>query len=440
MNKTVFSQLDTRWSKLPYPNSTYTIGNSGCGCVSVTHLLIETDKYAKYTPKNVQPYMKQFATYGNGTTWAGVTTTLKHYGFSVSVPSTMSKAFETLNTAKHKMGIISFRGGTRGGVTFTTIGHLMAFVDYKVKDGKHYFYLKDSGGRKNTGWFCYETQMYGLVANIWVVKPSNDLFYSYYTIKFKAHGGEGKMDSVKVKVGAKVKLPANKFTRDGFKFVGWAVGNSRKKVGMKRFQLGHVDYKNKVAIKNLAKSGKSITLYACWKGYGVEAACLWARKIAADNTFRYGSASGNWYHGRDRAHQVGCHFCGTTVTGVKKAKKGSKWDKTYCCNSFVFAAFTHGANLFTKCKGGSTNADYWTKLKKNGKPLFKKIGKNVKYSSLKPGTVLCSGTHVMLYVGKINGKMCVCHAAGEGWDNKSIRTQKVTGRTGKYVALKYVGR
>lgn len=443
MNKTVFNQLDTRWSGLPYPNRTYTIGNSGCGCVSVTHLLIETDEYSKYTPKDVQPYMKQFATYGDGTTWAGLTNSLKHYGFNVRVPAKMSDAFNFLGKAKYKMGLLSMRGGSKGGITFTTIGHIMSFVDYKVVNGKHYLYLKDSGGRKNTGWFCYETQMKGLVANIWIATPKADLFtpVGYYTIKFAKRGGEGEMKPLKVKVGAKVALPVNKFKRDGFKFVGWSASKaSKEKTLMDHFQLGKVDYKNKAKIKDLAKAGKTITLYPCWKGYGAQAACLWARKIAKDNKFMYGEGSGNWYHGRDRAHQVGCHFCGTTVSGPKKAKKGSKWDFTYCCNSFVFAAFCHGANMYSKCKGGSTSPDFWLKLRKSGKRVFKKIGKNVKYSDLKPGDILMNGKHIMLFVGEVKGNLCVCHAAGEGWTDRSIRTQKVSGKTGDYTALRYVGR
>ena len=440
MNKTVFSQLDTRWSKLPYPNTTYTIGNSGCGCVSVTHLLIETDKYAKYTPKQVQPYMKQFATYGDGTTWEGLTKSLQYYGFKVAQYASATDAFSKLATADFKMGLISFCGGTQGGKTFTSIGHIMSFVDFKIVGGKHYFYLKDSGGRRNTGWFCYETQMSRLVAQLWVATPGDDLYAGFYTIKFGKRGGTGKMKSIKVRVGAAIALPANKFKRDGFKFVGWAVGESRKKVAMKRFQIGHVDYKNKVKVKDLAKKGKTITLYACWKGYGAEAACLWARKIAADNRFMYGVGGKNWRHGRDRAHQVGCHYCGTTVKGPKKAKKGSKWDYTYCCNSFIFAAFCHGANLFKKCKAGSTSPEFWLKLRKNGKRVFKRIGKNVKFSDLKPGDILMNGKHIVMFVGEINGKMCITHAAGEGWTRKSIRTQKVRGRSGNYVALRYVGR
>ena len=175
MRSKVFSQLDPRWSKLPYPNKKYTIGSSGCGCVSVTHVIIEVEKYKDYTPKMVQPYMKQFAVPGQGTSWNGITKSLQHYGLKVINHPTMPDLFKTLDKRTQRMGIIIFRKGTRGGITWTTWGHCQAYTDYKIVKGKHYFYMKDSGGRKHTGWYCYETQMKGLIPQVWsaveVVKP-----------------------------------------------------------------------------------------------------------------------------------------------------------------------------------------------------------------------------------------------------------------------------
>ena len=170
MNSKVFSQLDPRWSGLPYPKKPYTIGTSGCGCCSVTHVIIESSKYEKYTPKTVQPYMKQFAVAGQGTKWAGITAALKHYGFKPINHEKMDDVFKTLAKRKKRLGIILFRKGTKGGITWTTSGHYVAFTDYKVAHGRHYFYTKDSGGRKHTGWYCYETQMMGLIPQIWTAE------------------------------------------------------------------------------------------------------------------------------------------------------------------------------------------------------------------------------------------------------------------------------
>ena len=55
---------------------------------------------------------------------------------------------------------------------------------------------------------------------------------------------------------SRVKAPrtsANKFARDGYVFLGWS---KRKN--------GPVAYKNAQKVKNLAKAGKSVTLYAAW--------------------------------------------------------------------------------------------------------------------------------------------------------------------------------
>ena len=252
-----------------------------------------------------------------------------------------------------------------------------------------------------------------------------------YTIAFKPRGGEGTMEILKVSEGETVKLPANKFKREGFKFAGWSKGKSNV-ITMKHFQIGKVKYKNKEKVKDLAKAGKVVKLYACWRGNGPAAAARWARLIAADNSFAYGTGK--------RAHHCGCYYCGTNITGPKHATKGSAWDKTYCCNPFVWAAYVHGANYFSKCKNSGLNEKWWLSQEHNGKKMFKRLGVNVKYSDLKPGDVLLKENHhVKMYVGKVKGFMRVSQAKREGWDKGSITTNKVIGRIGKdYVALRAI--
>ena len=181
MNSAIYRQGDSRWGSLPYPTYAYSFAGNGCGCCACTHVIIEQARYSKYTPKDVRPYMvKQgFATLGHGTTWAGIKATLEHYGFSVSWPNIsggMKPAWDILNKkGSPKMGVLLLRGGTRGGVTWTTSGHYVAFLNYKVQNGKHYFYTKDSGGRHNDGWFCYETTIAGALPNIWIVTKNPDV-------------------------------------------------------------------------------------------------------------------------------------------------------------------------------------------------------------------------------------------------------------------------
>lgn len=180
MNQKVYKQADSRWGNLPYPTKSYKFASNGCGCCSCLHNIIEIDKYKNWTPKDLRPYMvsQGFATRGHGTTWAGITKTLEHYGFTVSHPSiskSMSSAWTILNkSGAPKQGVLLFRGGIKGGVRWTNGGHYVAFLNYKVQNGKHYFYTKDSGGRHHDGWYCYETTMAGLLPQIWIVtaKPS----------------------------------------------------------------------------------------------------------------------------------------------------------------------------------------------------------------------------------------------------------------------------
>ena len=173
MNKNIYRQADSRWASLPYPTKSSSFGGNGCGCCACLHVIIELDKYKNWTPKNLRPYMvnQGFAIQNQGTVWSGITKTLQHYNFNVINHSNMTSVWNTLKNRKYKFGVILFRSGTKGGVTWTTGGHYVAFVDYKVQNGKHYFYCKDSGGRHHDGWYCYETTMQGLIPQIWTANP-----------------------------------------------------------------------------------------------------------------------------------------------------------------------------------------------------------------------------------------------------------------------------
>lgn len=175
MSNKIFRQYDSRWGSKPYPTKNSSFAGNGCGACAVTHLIIETSKYAAYTPEKVRQYMIKYAVAGQGTTWNGIPESLKHYGFSkvvhIGAADPMSKVWTELNKGR-RMGVILFSAG-RGGskkLMWTSGGHYVAFTDYKVKDGKHYFYTKDSGARKNDGWHTYEEHMRGRVSQMWIVE------------------------------------------------------------------------------------------------------------------------------------------------------------------------------------------------------------------------------------------------------------------------------
>ena len=178
MNSALYKQADSRWGYKPYPTRDCTMSGAGCGCVACTHIVIEQEKYKNYTPENLRPWMvsQGFAIRNQGTTWSGITKTLQHYGYSVThigISDPMSEAWAELNKG-NRIGIILFKGG-RGpnGTVWTASGHYVAFTDYKVVDGKHYFYTKDSGGRNHDsakyGYYSYENSMKGVVYQMWIV-------------------------------------------------------------------------------------------------------------------------------------------------------------------------------------------------------------------------------------------------------------------------------
>lgn len=167
MSKT-FKQYDPKWANLGYPKKPDTMSNSGCGATSCADLVVNNSKYAELSPKNTRVYMLNhgYAIPGAGTSWNGIAACLKRYGFDVKYHDIMSTVWEEMAKGKH-WGVVLFRGGTRGGVTWTTCGHFVAFTAYKKKNGKHYLYMRDPGQRNNTGWYCYEDHMRGLIPAIW---------------------------------------------------------------------------------------------------------------------------------------------------------------------------------------------------------------------------------------------------------------------------------
>lgn len=178
MNPKIYRQADSRWGSLPYPTKAYSFAHNGCGCCAVTHCVIELPQFWNYTPADVRKYMVQYATKGHGTLWAGISKGLDHYGYLVHWRSadSMADIFKAIEASPIKRGVILF-GSTKGPdkTVWTTGGHYINFVDYKTdKDGKHWFYLKDSGGRHHDKWWCYEKSMKGDVRQVWICTGIKD--------------------------------------------------------------------------------------------------------------------------------------------------------------------------------------------------------------------------------------------------------------------------
>ncbi len=75
-----------------------------------------------------------------------------------------------------------------------------------------------------------------------------------YYVAFNANGGKGKMAVQKMTYGKATKLSANKFTRSGYSFAGWAKTSG-----------GAACYSNCKSVKNLVANGSTVRLYAVWR-------------------------------------------------------------------------------------------------------------------------------------------------------------------------------
>ena len=154
----------------------------------------------------------------------------------------------------------------------------------------------------------------------------------------------------------------------------------------------------------------------------------WAINIANDNSFNYGT--------KGPANHGGCYFCKTFGAKKRHLKRigqswSAKWEKTYCCNPFIFAAYAHGAKdpaTLASCQrggcGGMAPSD-WTRL-----GSYELVGtcKSVPYSDLKPGDIIMSNTnengwthHVWMFIG--DGKLV--ESSGGGWDAGSIAVKDI---------------
>lgn len=166
MSFKTYKQYDSRWGSKNY-NGSSTMSMAGCGPTACATVI--SNHKPKVTPIQTMKYMQEhgYAIRNNGTAWDGIPACMKWGGLlQVKELPTMPDLW-TYMQKKHACGVLLFRAGSKGGITWTTAGHFVAFTAMKVKNGKHYLWTRDPGGRDHDGWYCYETQMQGLIVKVW---------------------------------------------------------------------------------------------------------------------------------------------------------------------------------------------------------------------------------------------------------------------------------
>ena len=76
---------------------------------------------------------------------------------------------------------------------------------------------------------------------------------AYYTVAFSANGGTGGMTPLEMERGKAQALPANAFSRTGYRFAGWSATAS-----------GTAAYTDGQSVTDLAPANGTVTLYAVW--------------------------------------------------------------------------------------------------------------------------------------------------------------------------------
>ena len=111
-----FNQYDPRWSRKAYAGRT--MAASGCGPTAIANIV--SSKHSGVTPADIADWLTShgYASNGNGTYWSGIKAALDAYGCPAIQHSSMQPFFDEMAKG-NRWGVILFRAGTRGGITWT---------------------------------------------------------------------------------------------------------------------------------------------------------------------------------------------------------------------------------------------------------------------------------------------------------------------------------
>ena len=111
------------------------------------------------------------------------------------------------------------------------------------------------------GWFSGDTQLTAETVITGDMTCTAKWTAITYTIAFSANEGTGTMESISAAYDEEVTLPKNAFTRPGYSFSGWGTYSG----------TSYGTYQDEQTVRNLAsEQGKTVTLYAAWRGLPVD--------------------------------------------------------------------------------------------------------------------------------------------------------------------------
>lgn len=144
MKPSFYKQTDSRWSGVS--GNRATIGKNGCGPTSIANVASVLVR-SSITPAEVFRYMASHYYVGAaGSTWNGITETLKHFGITkFTVTSNAAAAKESIRDGCWIIGVVTVSRWTRGGHFIVVYGltpkdrclisDSASSADYRQKDG-----------------------------------------------------------------------------------------------------------------------------------------------------------------------------------------------------------------------------------------------------------------------------------------------------------------
>lgn len=167
---------------------------------------------------------------------------------------TTSRAYTIIFSANGGTGTMANQKVTSEPVTlnknqFTKDGYEFAGWKYPGDSTRYPDQASVTWGTDKNLWFDGTVYHNVVIYAQWKEKSSG------YTIRFNANGGSGSMSDQSATYDQDVTLSANKFKRDGYKFVGWATSS-----------YGYKKYDDEQTVRNLTTAnGSIVTLYAVWE-------------------------------------------------------------------------------------------------------------------------------------------------------------------------------